>query len=153
MLILSADIGSTTNAICIYDLISKKIVSYLDFYSKQKLIEDKLINIYSNYFNLFEKYPITTYIYEEPCIIGRGVNGTLIPQAVGVMKLVARQHGATIFSYSPKHVKKVVTGDGNADKNLVALAVSEYFNINNKFSSNHVSDAIAVLMCYLKDNQ
>ena len=151
MILLSADIGLVTNGISIYDLSDNKLLKYFDFFSRQKKIEDKLNNIYDIYTKTFSQYRPSCYIYEEPCIVNRGVNGTLVPQALGVMKLVAKQHDSNIFSYSPKFVKKKVTGDGNAIKSVIAKSVSEYFDINNKFTSDHVSDSLAVLICYLLD--
>lgn len=150
MILLSSDIGSVNNSYCVIDTTTLTILDVGDVVSKHKLLQDKLLNIDNEYNKLFNKYKPEVFVYEEPCFIGRGVNGTNISQALGVIKLNAAKVGATITSYSATKIKKQVTGDGKADKELVASNAANFFKVDKSiFLSDHSSDSAAIGMCYL----
>jgi crossover junction endodeoxyribonuclease RuvC len=150
MILIGTDCGVINNSYCVIDTTTLTILEVGDVVSKHKLLQDKLLNIDNKYGELFNKYKPEVFVYEEPCFIGRGVNGTNISQALGVIKLNAAKVGATIISYSATHIKKQVTGDGKADKELVASNAANYFKVDKSiFLSDHSSDSAAIGMCYL----
>jgi crossover junction endodeoxyribonuclease RuvC len=150
MILIGTDCGIRNNSYCVIDTTTLTILEVGDVVSKHKLLQDKLLNIDNKYSELFNKYKPEVFVYEEPCFIGRGVNGTNISQALGVIKLNAAKVGATIVSYSATHIKKQVTGDGKADKELVASNAANYFKVDKSiFLSDHSSDSAAIGMCYL----
>lgn len=63
-------------------------------------------------------------------------------QFVGVILLVASQMGLPVIELSPKHVKKVFTGNGNAKKPEVIKKARELFQLEK--ISEHEADAIAL---------
>lgn len=53
-----------------------------------------------------------------------------------------------IFEYSPKEIKKSVTGNGNANKEQVAFLVKAILNIRENIKYNDATDALAIAVCH-----
>jgi crossover junction endodeoxyribonuclease RuvC len=58
----------------------------------------------------------------------------------------------SVFEYSPKEIKKAVSGSGNADKNQVMRMVSIILNTRNALSSDD-ADALAIAICHANHAQ
>lgn len=149
-MILSLDPGLVNIGYSIYDEDNKKILKTGELVNREDSFLKKLKEIYIYFKAYFEKYSINTFVYEKPVFLGRGENGILISYCLAIILLLCSLNETKVFCYTPKKVKKEVTGEGTSDKHQVAKKVSEYFKIENKFSSNHASDSLAVLICYLK---
>ena len=69
-----------------------------------------------------------THLPDRVCIeetfYGKNVHTTLVlGHARGVAMLAARKSGSVVAEYSPREIKKAVTGNGNASKEQVAYMV------------------------------
>lgn len=51
-------------------------------------------------------------------------------------------------TYSPREIKKALTGNGNADKNQIAKMVSTLLNIKTDNLKDDETDAIAIAYCH-----
>jgi crossover junction endodeoxyribonuclease RuvC len=72
----------------------------------------------------------------------------------GILMLNAAYYGIPVFGYSPGHVKKFFTGNGNAPKELmVAQAIARYPELAGEDIDDNRADAIAVLMLHLNQTQ
>ena len=76
-----------------------------------------------------------------------------VSEARGVILLTARMHGITLYQYAPREIKKMLTGDGSADKKqmrkMVLLTVPEAADLK---TQDDVFDAIAAgLACCYKE--
>lgn len=151
-MILSIDPGLNNIGYSIYNNSSKKIIKTSELTLKEKCLYKKLAISYQTFLNLFEQYSFKTFLFEKPTFINKGASGQNINFNLGTILSLAAINKCEIKSYAPKEVKKVVTGNGNADKNEVARKVANYFNLTNNFSSNHASDSLAVLICFLKSH-
>lgn len=79
--------------------------------------------------------------------------GMSVAEARGVMVLTIALAGLKVFEYTPLEIKKLVTGDGNADKiqvqKMIRLAFPE---TKHERWKDDVFDAIAVALgCLLKE--
>jgi crossover junction endodeoxyribonuclease RuvC len=153
MIILAIDPGTTNIGYCIYDATNKNIITTSTIISPQKNFEDKLLNIYNSFKLIIDEYNPQLFIYEKPVFANRGTISSEINQALGIIialfKLQNNKLQNNIHFYSAKQIKKLVTGNGLADKKDVADKVARYFNIENNFATNHSSDSVAVLASYL----
>jgi crossover junction endodeoxyribonuclease RuvC len=61
--------------------------------------------------------------------------------------LVAQQHGCEIAEYAARTVKKVVTGDGSAEKDHVRSVVFSLLRVESP-AGNDASDALALAICH-----
>ena len=151
-MILSIDPGLINIGYTIYDLDNASIVKSSELTIKEKALIDRLAISCNFFMELFNSYQFNVFLYEQPTLKNCGSSGQHINFNLGTIISLAAINQCTIKSFSPKEIKKLVAGNGNADKKDVALSVSNYFNVENDFTSNHASDSLAVLMSYLKNN-
>lgn len=69
----------------------------------------------------------------------------------GAMWYLAGKHNVTVEQYSPQTVKKVLTGNGRAEKAVMIKTIENMFTIDClKTRKEHICDAIAIGMAYIK---
>lgn len=65
---------------------------------------------------------------------------------LAIVHFFANRYQVTLTEYSPKAIKKFATGNGNADKKRMVLAVQEGYP---KVTDNNEADALALLHLHL----
>ncbi|MCL2220112.1 MAG: crossover junction endodeoxyribonuclease RuvC [Chitinispirillia bacterium] len=84
----------------------------------------------------------------EEAFYGKNVHTTLVlGHARGVAMLAAAQRGCEVSEYSPREIKKSVTGNGNADKDQVEYMVKMLLKPPAGKLRQDAYDALAVAMC------
>ncbi len=73
-------------------------------------------------------------------------SGIMLGKVVGVLLLASYQVGVKIEEVSVREVKKVVSGNGNADKYQVEEATRHILNHNQPIRPFHASDALALAL-------
>ena len=86
----------------------------------------------------------------EKIFFSRNVKTAIeVAQARGVILLTSSLAGLRVYEYTPLEVKKVITGDGNADKlqvkKIVQLTLKEMAQVS---ARDDVFDAIAIALTY-----
>jgi crossover junction endodeoxyribonuclease RuvC len=67
---------------------------------------------------------------------------------------LACQYNIELYLYSPASIKKIVSGSGKADKEIIVNTINNYFNIElNVKNDNDKADAIAIALSYLFDRK
>lgn len=72
-----------------------------------------------------------------------------VGRAAGVAILAAAQHDLAVYEYPPTVIKAAVTGDGAADKRMIATMVGRRLGIGPP-SPADAADALAVAICHLQ---
>jgi len=84
----------------------------------------------------------------EEAFYGKNVHTTLVlGHARGVAMLAAAQRGCGVFEYTPREIKKAVTGNGNASKDQVEYMVKTLLRPGGGKMRQDAYDALAVAMC------
>jgi len=84
----------------------------------------------------------------EEAFYGKNVHTTLVlGHARGVAMLAAAQSGCEVAEYSPREIKKSVTGNGNAAKEQVEYMVKMLLKPPVEKMKQDAYDALAVAMC------
>lgn len=111
-------------------------------------IPDKLKSIYEALYGLIgdfhpEELSIETAFY------GKNVQSALkIGLARGAAILAAKNCGLEVSEYSPREIKKAITGNGGASKEQVLFMVQTILNEKkSKFTADE-SDALAAALCH-----
>ncbi len=73
-------------------------------------------------------------------------SGIMLGKVVGVLLIASYQAGAKIEEVSVREVKKVVSGNGNADKFQVEEATRNFLNHKEPIRPFHASDALALAL-------
>ena len=113
-----------------------------------KTVGDKLANIYFNLDDLIHKHDLNYYVKEQGFSRYNKATQALF-KVVGVVEftLYCNRIATPIPEISPTKVKKLLTGNGKADKLEVQKAVRKYLIPSQKemyFPSDNLSDAVAV---------
>ena len=72
----------------------------------------------------------------------------LMAQARGAILLSAAQCSVGIVHYTPRQIKRLLTGSGKASKEQVQQAVKRELGLESVLEPNDVADAFAVALCH-----
>lgn len=105
------------------------------------------------FYNFFKKkiieFKVTNLAIETP-FLGKNAQTFLkLGYLRGTLYLLASQYNLTMSEFSPKEVKRAVTGFGGAQKDQVAQVLYMLFPKLNRELKNDVTDAIAISLCGL----
>ncbi|MCC6551056.1 MAG: crossover junction endodeoxyribonuclease RuvC [Ignavibacteriaceae bacterium] len=85
----------------------------------------------------------------ETAFFGKNVQSALkLGYARGVAIVAAVNKGLAVYEYSPREVKKSVTGNGAAAKEQVAFMVRTILNLKNKPLTADAADALGIALCH-----
>ncbi len=151
MVILGIDPGSVITGIgVIYTNCDKiKLIEYDVIKLKQKdTLTKRLKQIYDICFEKIKKYK-PDELAIETAFFGKNIQSTLkLGQARGVAIIAAVNCDVNVSEYSPREVKKSITGNGAASKEQVKNMVKKILAIKEDPKYIDSSDALAVALCH-----
>ena len=108
----------------------------------------KLKRIFERTLELVDEYKPDEVSLEDP-FFGKNVQSMLkLGRAQGVAMAAALYRDVPIFEYTPKKIKKSVTGNGNASKLQVASMLQSLFNIKKMPKHLDATDGLAAAVCH-----
>ena len=116
-----------------------------------KIVSDdwayRLKQIYEDLSAIIEQYkPQQASI--EKVFVHKNPNSALkLGQARGAAIVALANMGLPIFEYSPREIKKVVTGTGNAGKQQIQNIIQDLLCLD-KVPQQDSADALAIAMCH-----
>ncbi len=151
-IILGIDPGSNLLGYAFIQVIGKKkpkIISMgaLDM-RKYDNHSQKLAHIFKELQKLIKIYEPTDAAIEAP-FFGKNVQSMLkLGRAQGVAMVAVSETGLEVEEYSPKTVKRAVTGNGNASKEQVARMLPHIMEGKIDTKSEDATDALGVAFCH-----
>ena len=155
VVILSLDPPAKVNlGYCISEIQndSFSIIKHNTYKIKAKKSARKLSEIYDFIVDIIDKENIQLVITEQSMGWGTMYLRKLLNEFSGVMKAASGKTKTEIIEMSPKHYKKVVASNFKAKKPEVEKAVCEFLNDTTIVGSEHEFDAMALAICFYKDN-
>ena len=151
MRIIGIDPGTTITGIGIVEHKNRNIClihySTINLNSKESL-PVRLKKIYDECMVCIEKYRPDEFAIET-AFYGKNIQSTLkLGQARGVAIIAALNSNLEISEYSPREVKKSVTGNGASSKEHVKYMVRSILSLSERFIETDSSDALAVALCH-----
>lgn len=157
MLILGIDPGTATTG---YGLIrkGKEGCEVLEFglieTDKDASPGSRLVHIFNQVEIILERLKPDVFAIEKLFFATNAKTAMRVGQAQGVMIFAAAKHKVEVFEYAPGSIKKMVTGNGRADKKAVQKSVRAILGPKVK-SKNHQkshfdnsADALAIALCH-----
>jgi crossover junction endodeoxyribonuclease RuvC len=84
----------------------------------------------------------------ETAFYGKNVQSALkLGQARGAIIALAMSRGLDVAEYSPREVKKALSGTGGAAKEQVAFMVKKILNLSDTGKFSDASDALGIALC------
>jgi len=108
----------------------------------------RLLTIHEGLSGLFGQYRPDGVAVEQLYVNTNTKTAVSVAQGRGAILLTAAIHGSPVYEYTPLQVKMSVTGYGQADKQQIQHMVRVLLNLQGKFKSDDVADALAVAICH-----
>lgn len=157
MLVLGIDPGSRFTGYGLID-VNGSVSTLVDFgvidLSKEGEHNARLKQIYETIGRIIRHYQPNECALEMP-VYGKNPQSMLkLGRAQAAAMLAALNADLTVVQYTPKEVKKSVTGNGNAAKEQVWFMVRSMLEIDDDHPSLKLdaSDALAVCLCHAHRN-
>ena len=150
MIIMGIDPGTAVTGYGVIS-VSGNAVSWVDsgviVTDTSEPLSRRLLTIYDGLSDKINEHSPGRVAVEE-AFYGKNVHTTLVlGHARGVAMLAAAQRGCGVFEYSPREIKKAVTGNGNASKDQVEYMVKTLLRPGGGKMRQDAYDALAVAMC------
>jgi len=113
-----------------------------------KDLPERLLHIHRGIERLFRRHRPAHVVIERP-FVGKSVADAMTLNAGrAVCMLAAAAAKARVFDYAPSQIKKAVSGNGNASKELVQRMVRVILGLR-ETPPPDAADAIALALCHL----
>ena len=110
--------------------------------------ELKLKRIFERTLDMIDEYKPDELAVEAP-FFGKNVQSMLkLGRAQGVAMAAGLYRDIPIFEYSPKKIKKAITGNGNASKEQVAAMLKSLLTIKEMPKHLDATDGLAAAVCH-----
>jgi crossover junction endodeoxyribonuclease RuvC len=158
MLVLGIDPGTATTGFGILRVTGAKfnVVNWgLIETSPEALPETRLASIYAQMNDVIDTYKPDVMAIEKVFFSNNAKTAIRVGQAQGVMLLTAGQHHLPLVEYAPGTIKKIVSGDGRADKKIMQQAIQKHLGrevvgrVGKKTHFDNAADALAVAICHV----
>ena len=150
-IILGIDPGTTIMGYGLIQIKGKKMellqmgVLHLSKLSSHEL---KLKRIFERTLAMIDEYKPDELAVEAP-FFGKNVQSMLkLGRAQGVAMAAGLYRDIPIFEYSPKKIKKSITGNGNASKEQVAAMLKSLLTIKEMPKHLDATDGLAAAVCH-----
>ncbi len=151
MVILGIDPGSIKCGYGLLDLKKRTIIAAGADVIRTRPTEALSVRInviYNQISKIIEEYK-PDVVAVESIFHGKNIQSAFtLGHARGVILLAIAQHNKQFLEYSPREVKKAVTGNGNASKQQVRYMVEQMLKLKSIPESEDAYDALAVALCH-----
>lgn len=116
--------------------------------SKEKVLDFRFLELYKEIVKIFDKaveHGVTMTIIEQ-YVSAYSLATDAVKGISGILRLESVKRGIPTDMLYPSTLKKILTGKGNCDKELVEAIVMSRYNIKERYSELDVTDAIAATM-------
>lgn len=152
MIVAGIDPGSNLTGYCFLQEENSriKVLEYGVIKTKPKYtFPQKLAYIYASINDLLDIYHPSTMAIETAFVAKYPKAALALGHTRGILLLAAQIKGIQIFEYSPRSIKRTVTGLGKATKYQVASMVQTRLFLKNIPTPSDAADALAVAYCHL----
>jgi len=149
MIIMGIDPGSRTLGYGLIEKTGNKLIHIENgaVYMKNELLSVKLEMIYSELFDIMDRYKPQVMSIEN-IFYAKNIQSTIkLAHARSIPILLARQKKIPVYQFTPLEVKKSVAGYGRADKTQMQNMIRILLKLPENADSD-ASDALALAMTY-----
>lgn len=112
-------------------------------------LAERVFEIGSGLREVLEEFAPQTLAIEQVFSLGKNPKtAILMAHARGTILFAAAERGIPIVHYTPRQIKKLLTGSGVAGKEQVQRAVTRELGLEKVPEPNDVADACAIALCH-----
>lgn len=160
MIILGIDPGTASTGYGLIEVNGKEDIGVIDYgvikTSKETGSGERLREIYNELnLRIIKIYKPEVFVIEKLFFATNAKTAIRVGQAQGAMLMAAAVNRLEVFEYSPMTIKKVLTGNGRADKGVVQRYVRKHLGAGvrkkkgEKTHFDNAADALAVAICHV----
>lgn len=115
--------------------------------SQSAPIPERLSILFDAFSSKIELFHVTDLVFETPFLGKNAQNFLKLGYVRGILYLLIHRYKLTVHEFSPREVKRAITGSGAADKEQLARVLLRLFpglELPERFD---VTDAIALSLC------
>jgi crossover junction endodeoxyribonuclease RuvC len=158
MLILGIDPGTATSGWGILQ-VSNKVCEVIDYglieTSKDGSPSKRLLSIFNQLSKIIDDHKPDIMAIEKLFFATNAKTAIRVGQAQGVILHSAAAYDLEVFEYAPGTIKKMITGDGRADKKMMQKSIRKHLGNGIKSRPkkrthfDNEADALAVALCHV----
>lgn len=157
MRILGIDPGTATTGYGFVDSVKgiNKVIEWgLIETSKETKTEDRLNKIFKETSAILKRMVPDVFVFEKIFFAANAKTVIAVGQAQGVMLLAAARSKLLVESYAPGTIKKLITGNGRANKKDVQIAIRKILGnqvksqAHKKTHFDNAADALAIALTH-----
>jgi crossover junction endodeoxyribonuclease RuvC len=116
--------------------------------SKKDKSEVRLEKIFEEMQKVIKKYGVME-VAMESLFFAKNIRSAMsVSEAIGAIKVAAKNLGKPVFEYTPLQIKQALVGYGRAEKEQVELMVRDCLSLEEPITPSHASDAVAVALTH-----
>jgi len=115
---------------------------------KKDRSEERLEKIFREVQEIIKKYEVDEVAMESLFFAKNAKSALSVAEAIGVVKVAAKNLGKKVFVYTPLQIKMALVGYGRAEKEQVEVMVRQCLNLDEAISPSHASDAVAAALTH-----
>lgn len=121
---------------------------------KETKTEDRLNKIFEETLSILNKFTPDVFVFEKIFFAANAKTVISVGQAQGVMLLAASKSKLAVASYAPGTIKKMITGNGRANKKEVQQAIRKILGnqvkskAHKKTHFDNAADALAIALTH-----
>lgn len=156
MRVLGIDPGSQVTGYGVLEEIENdfRVLTYGVIKAKtNRHLPEKLNEIRLKIALILDQYAPEEVAIENPFYARNIRTAITLGQVRGAILVAVASHGCPLYEYSPREIKKAVTGYGQAEKTQVMVMVKTLLYLQGIELEPDASDALAVAFCHLNYRQ
>lgn len=116
--------------------------------SSKQLLGVRVREIYEEVKIVINRFDPDVVVVEDVFVGKNARSALMLGHARGVILLAAEVCGVSVAQYTPREIKKAVSGNGNATKDQVAFMVQKRLRLKKAPSPSDASDAVAAALSH-----
>lgn len=157
MLILGIDPGTATSGFGVVNLNGNgnEVVTWGLIETDKNLLKEKRLDfIYEETLRLLEEHKPDVFVFEKVFFSNNAKTAIAVGQAQGVMLLAACKAKVKVEEYAPGTIKKMITGNGRANKKEVQTHIRKILGsrvkseAHKKTHFDNAADALAIALTH-----
>ncbi len=110
--------------------------------------EERLEKIFEEIQKIIKKYKVEEVAVESMFFAKNAKSALKVAEAIGVIKVAAKNLKKPIFEYTPLQIKMALVGYGRAEKEQVEIMVKNCLNLSEDIRPSHAADAVAAALTH-----
>lgn len=110
-------------------------------------IPERLSTLHDAFSSKIEQFKVTDLVFETPFLGKNAQNFLKLGYVRGILYLLSHRYKLVIHEFSPREVKRAITGSGAAEKEQLARVLLRLFPGLELPDRYDVTDAIALSLC------